>query len=215
MKRLFTLLIFLPSISFGQKNTDLLVQTSYSHVGLNFGITFTRQYSDKFSFSSGLNYLINRPVYDNLDFAFRHRFYAVKAYQAIGIHAGIRRKINLPESALEPYFFYRFQATHAPTRTLSQYVDTTVVYQPNPQTIHVIESSYYIYKKSIWAFENILGIGFDVKLHSKWYLSASAGVGPSLIIAPSEQGSNGGYFRTIEIGDYYSLGITYRLKPKI
>jgi hypothetical protein len=214
MKKYLVFLLCFPVFSHAQKNIALTAQSSYSTVGLNFGLSIIRQHTDKLAFTGGLNYLVNRPITDNRGFAFRHRFYAVKTYQAIGVQLGIRRNIILPDAAIEPYFFYTLQTTHAPIRTLSQYIDTTTIYMPNPQIIQVIESRYTTYPKSVWSFENIIGLGFTTKIHGPFYLNAAAGIGPMLILMPSSQTNDKSYGRFFEIGDYFTLGITYRLKPK-
>jgi hypothetical protein len=214
MKKYFVFLLCLPVLCYGQRISELSLQSTYSLVGLNLGFSIAHQHTDKLAFTGGLNYLINRPITDNRAYTFRHRFYAVKPYQAIGAQLGIQRNFKLPESCLEPYFFYSLRATHAPTRSLNDYIDTTVIYQPVPQTILTVASKYETYPKSIWAFENIVGLGFQAKLYTQWYLNAAAGVGPALILMPSAQSRRGNVYRSIELGDYYCISIAYRIKTK-
>jgi|GEM_PF-4615454 len=186
------------------------IAVNYSHVGLNVASNYSFQKTEKIKLNIGIKVLVNRPIYDNRRFTYRHRFYANNPGEAIGGNIGVERAWKLRESCISPFVFASVQVTRAHIRNRMEYVDSTTVYQPLPQTVYFVNSNYKTSPLPLYAFENIIGVGFTVQVYKNFDLRLSAGGSFVYILENGGTVGSNKYYSRWEFGDYYSLGVNYR-----
>lgn len=191
------------------------ISVNYSHVGLNVVSNYSFQKTEKLKLNIGIKALVNRPIYDNRGFTYRHRFYANNPGEAIGGTMGIERSWAIRESCISPFVFACVQITRAHIRTRMEYVDSMTVYQPQPQTVYFVNSNYKSSPLPLYAFENIIGAGFAVQVHKNIDFRLSAGGSFVYILEKGGTLGSNKYYAKWEFGDYYALGISYKFLEKI
>ncbi|HLG03897.1 MAG TPA: hypothetical protein VI731_09905 [Bacteroidia bacterium] len=188
---------------------------NYSSVGLNACGTYRHSFSPVSSVIVGLKILDNQPVTDIKGFSFRHRFYAQKFQERLGLVFGLERQFTIAKSNIRPFIGYTAQYTAAHIRGLSAVVDSSYSVLNTDTTWSKYASYRYYYRLHVvHAMENIICAGFTVKAYDRFDLRFSAGIGFSLLLVPENRLYNPRIELTYEPSDYYSIGIIYRLgKP--
>jgi hypothetical protein len=175
-----------------QAQKEISASIFQSHVGLKSELSYSKPIKKQLFLSFGVQFLINQSIKDNGGFVFYKRFYARDFAAHWGASIGLERKIILPESKIEPFFFFKSQFTSSSTRSIAD------------------NNNYTFRMKRATSLENIIGLGFAAQLYKQFYLKGAAGLSTALVFAMPHRQNNGGYLG-IEWAGYYSGGIAYRL----
>jgi hypothetical protein len=211
MKFFFLTLALAASIgAYAQK--EITASIFQSHVGLKSELSYSMPIKQNLLFTGGIQYLINQLIHDNRGFAFQHRFYAENFTAHWGASVGIERKFILSNSNIEPFAFFKTQATRSSIRTVTTYIENDyITFNADTVRFQSVSTRYLITMRQATSIENIIGGGFAVKVYKHIYLKAAVGLSTAFIYVPSTPTmlNNGGY-RGIEFAGYYSGGLSYR-----
>ncbi len=186
--------------------TDLTLAFNDVYIGRNISATATYQIK-KHRILAGIKYGINSFEHDNQNNMFKNRFFATNFLEHWGLVVGYQRSINVNKPNFELFWFYEFQFTNSHVR-----IDHNAAWKANAAGDLIWHDRNEAFYGPTIALENNIGIGMNIQLSDRFFLTQKAGFG-------------GVNYRNIQerfmfrnsLWDFsylLSIGITYRLKEK-
>ena len=171
----------------------------WTMTGQNLSVMGTK-YIGKHGISIGLKYHINKPILDNQNFSYKHRFIEREFPEALGLNLGYKFEPLNKSKVVRPYLYYMLQISYLRNvrEYTSEYDGSSLI---AGMTIMNETSPFFI-------FENSIGIGLQTKLYKNIYLNQSAGIGMAGFLNMPDYYSRFNY----EWVTSFKLGMSYRIK---
>ncbi len=142
----------------------------------NYALNYTRDFGKHHTVGLGfkiLHKINNTPTTpdapDNLKHGFKHRFYPNQFSEFFGIDFNYHFTFEINNSGIKPFIFYNFQYTY------SSILNDAYIY-------HFTPDFYFLCKidevsHSLWAYEQNIGIGFNIKITDNLDFFSRVGAG--------------------------------------
>ncbi|MEZ5072593.1 MAG: hypothetical protein R2751_16925 [Bacteroidales bacterium] len=209
MKHVFLLNLLLVSLS-GFSQNSLHLAYHDTHTGKS-GVLVFQKAMGNFGLEMGLKYHHFSTTYDNQNNLFKDRVQPTTFLRHFGPVLGVNRKFNLSNSSIRPEIFFQTQYLYAGLHN-DMYAYWGDAPPPDSRELYIHAVEVFREQHNI---ENILGVGFDVKLSPRIRYSTRAGIIECMFIGLDDRVLLSMAHDVIwELGLFYSVGVSYDFGSK-
>ena len=187
------------------------IESSYSviHTGRNQSVDLTYK-RNKITFNAGVKYSFNRLDRFPPNTYFRKTFFALSTAEHFGANMGVQYLFYEKEK-LKVFAHYNLQILKAHFRFEHYSVlDSTFSFVPNPKTLEDYPLNYKLsFLGPVTALENTIGVGINLELTPRIYLTQKVGIGISLFYSKDPELVEVLKKSRINLGELYSIGLGF------
>lgn len=208
MKKLVFVLLLLTN--YANSQWGLEGNFNVIHTGRNLSCQVLYTLND-LTFTAGFKYNLNRLDRFPSNTYFRKTFFTQNNGEHLGIELGAQYLL-FEKNKLTLFAHYNLQISKSHIRYESySVIDSNFSWVPNPTTLADYPLTYDLqFLGPITVFENTIGLGLNVALTKKFYLTQKIGLGVCVYFSKDKVLEPVLEKKRVELGELYSIGFGYR-----